>query len=99
MSRHKEAPTCLSCLRHPTKDLLGYVNWLLSVHVLPASLLFPSGRVRVGADALFASTDFLDSWKIGSSDPVWQTLDMQQPAAPASPSSFTRDTNGSMFVF
>ncbi|CAL8466825.1 g6361 [Coccomyxa elongata] len=45
------------------------------------------------------SEDFLDSWKIGSSDPVWQTLDMQQPAAPASPSSFTRDTNGSMFVF
>ncbi|KAK9916989.1 hypothetical protein WJX75_009549 [Coccomyxa subellipsoidea] len=47
------------------------------------------------------SEDFLDSWKIGSSDPVWQTLDMQQvsPAAPTSPSSITRDTNGSMFVF
>ncbi|EIE26517.1 hypothetical protein COCSUDRAFT_59046 [Coccomyxa subellipsoidea C-169] len=46
------------------------------------------------------SDDFLDSWKIGSSDPVWQTLEMQQlsPTAPTSPSSFTRDTNGSMFA-
>ena len=41
--------------------------------------------------------DFLDSWKIGSSDPVWQTLDMNASSGgavvPASP------INGSMFVF
>lgn len=44
--------------------------------------------------------DFLDSWKIGSSDPVWQTLGMQQTTpAPAPSNSLTQDTNGSMFVF
>ena len=47
-----------------------------------------------------ADADFLDSWKIGSSDPVWQTLDVNGASSktpvPASP---TCNTSGSLFAF
>ncbi len=56
----------------------------------------PKGPMPSCADA-----DFLDSWKIGSSDPVWQTLDVVGGGGNklAAPAPSTNDTSGSMFAF